>query len=79
MEPGIKTFFQGMAAEIRTGDAVVTRSTTSVATATGSADGESDEAEETNSEDPAMPTGVNNKVLAGAVGMAGALGAVLAL
>lgn len=66
-----------MAAEIKTGDAVTTRAstTTPVATAAGSAS----DGDETDSEDAAMPTGANHKALAGAVGMAGAIGAVLAL
>lgn len=77
----MKTFFQGMAAEIQTGDAVTTRSSsrTSTAVATGSSDEDEDEAEETDSEDASMPTGVSNQVLAGAVGMAGALGMALAI
>ncbi|KAI1496523.1 hypothetical protein F5X99DRAFT_66703 [Biscogniauxia marginata] len=76
LPPNVKTFFEGMAKDIRTGSAVYT--ITSVPTSTATEEG-GDAPMTTSSSDMAMPTGPDRSMMAGVMGMAGILGVVLAL
>ncbi|KAI1490908.1 hypothetical protein F5X96DRAFT_669265 [Biscogniauxia mediterranea] len=76
LPPDVKTFFEGMAKDIRTGSAVFT--VTSTPTPTATAEG-GDAPVITSSSDMAMPTGADRGVMASVVGMAGVLGVVLVL
>ncbi|KAI5920925.1 hypothetical protein F4810DRAFT_713123 [Camillea tinctor] len=76
LPPDVKTFFEGMAKDIRTGSAVFT--VTSTPTPTATAEG-GDAPVPTSSSDMAMPTGADRGVMAGVVGMAGILGIALVL
>ncbi|KAH7368412.1 hypothetical protein B0T11DRAFT_337582 [Plectosphaerella cucumerina] len=74
----VKTFFEGMAGNIRTGTAVFTVASTP--TAAPEEEGQGGEGGGTStSEDAAMPTGLHRGVLGSAVGLAGVLGVALAL
>ncbi|KAH6691466.1 hypothetical protein F5X68DRAFT_188557 [Plectosphaerella plurivora] len=74
----VKTFFEAMAGDIRTGTVVFTVASTPTAEPEGEAQG-GDGGSTSTSEDAAMPTGLNRGVLGSAVGVAGVLGVVLAL
>lgn len=74
LDPSLKTYFEGMAGSIRTGDAVFTVTQTPTPTPGGD-----ENVESTSSDGLAQPTGASGGIVAGAVGMAGVLGVALAL
>lgn len=68
-----------MAENIKTGDAVITKTNNPSDSSDGSATDEGGDLATSTSEDFAAPTGADRTIMAGAVGMAGVLGIALAL
>ncbi|KAF3018863.1 hypothetical protein E8E14_007892 [Neopestalotiopsis sp. 37M] len=80
LDPELKTFFEGIAKDIKTGDAVFTVTSTPTITGSGSTEATGDSvASSSSSGMGAAPTGIGREMAASVIALAGAAGVALML
>lgn len=80
LDPELKTFFEGIAKDIKTGDAVFTVTSTPTVTGSGSTEATGDSvASSSSSGMGAVPTGIGREMAASVIALAGAAGVALML